>query len=288
MPRPLLFCLAAFLFMHPAAAADGEVVPLWKHGPPGFESRRNIPEQAHDYWVKSINNPSLTVFLPPQGKATGTAVVIVPGGGHRELVFNAEGIDPAKYFQQLGVAAFALKYRLALEPGSPYQIERDALADVQRAIRLVRSRATEWGVDPARVGVMGWSAGGELAAMVTYGPNNGDPEAIDPVNRLSCRPDFQIVIYPGPRGVPDRFEAKPPPAFFLAAGDDTGPSRTITRLLELYRVADVPAEVHIYAQGHHAFNMGYRSDLVSIKDWPQRLTDWMTDSGLLTNRQSAH
>jgi acetyl esterase/lipase len=272
--------VAALLLFLPAAAAAADAVPLWANGAPGYENRRDIPEQAQDWWVKSINNPSLTPFLPPAAKAPRTAVVIVPGGGHRALVFNAEGVDPGKYFQNLGVAAFALKYRLAREEGSPYRIE-DAAADVCRAVRTVRAHAVEWNVDPARVGLMGWSAGGELAAMVTYGANAGDPKAADPIDRLSCRPDFQIVIYPGPAGVPGELDSKPPPAFFLAAGDDRSAARTITRLLELYREAGVPAEVHLYAQGQHAFNMGYRSKLVSIHGWPQRLTDWLTDSGLL-------
>jgi len=273
----------ALLLALPARAQAPDTVYLWPKGAPGYESRRNIPEQAQDWWVKSVNNPSLTRFLPDPAKATRTAVVIVPGGGHRALVFNAEGVDPGKYFQNLGVAAFALKYRLAREEGSPYRVE-DAAADVCRAIRTVRAHAAEWNVDPDRVGLMGWSAGGELAAMVTYGANAGDPNAKDPTDRLSCRPDFQIVIYPGPAGVPGELDSKPPPAFFLAAGDDISAARTITRLLELYRVAGVPAEVHLYAQGQHAFNMGYRSKLASIHDWPQRLTDWLTDSGWLTKK----
>ncbi len=275
--------LAAALLALPASAQAPDVVHLWPQGAPGYESRRDIPEQAQDWWVKSINNPSMTPFLPTADKATRTAVIIVPGGGHRALVFNAEGVDPGKYFQNLGVAAFAVKYRLAREEGSPYRVE-DAVADVCRAIRIVRARAAEWNVDPSRIGIMGWSAGGELAAMVSYGENAGDPNAKDPIDRLSCRPDFQIVIYPGPMGVPGELDSKPPPAFFLAAGDDVSAARTITRLLELYRVAGVPAEVHLYAQGHHAFNMGTRSDLVSIHSWPQRLTDWLTDNGWLTRK----
>jgi acetyl esterase/lipase len=284
MSRRLLLTICLVVVAPLARAADtGEVIHLWPSGAPGYESRRDIPEQAQDWWVKSINNPSMTAFLPDRAKATGTAVVIVPGGGHRALVFNAEGVDPAHYFQDLGVAAFAVKYRLAREEGSPYRIE-DAAADVCRAIRTVRSRAAEWNINPSHIGIMGWSAGGELSAMVSYGDNAGDPKAAGPIDRASCRPDFQIVIYPGPLGVPAELMSKPPPAFLLAAGDDLSAARTITNLLELYRVAGVPAEVHLYAQGQHAFNMGYRSKLVTIHSWPQRLTDWMTDSGLLSRK----
>jgi acetyl esterase/lipase len=258
------------------------VIPLWEGGAPGSEARRGEPERAKDWWVRNIHNPSLTAYLPAPGASNGTAVVIAPGGGHRELVFNAEGVEPARYLAGLGVAAFALKYRLAREEGSPYDLERDAGADIRRAVRLVRRRAAELGVDPRRVGVMGWSAGGELAAMVAYGQAAGDPQAPDPTDRESARPDFQIVIYPGSYGIPESVPPDAPPAFFLAANDDTGPAQTITVLLEKYRRAGVPAEVHLYAAGQHAFNMGNRSRLVSIKNWPQRMADWLTDRGLLS------
>jgi acetyl esterase/lipase len=263
------------------ATSAARVVPLWTDGAPGSEARRNEPEKAKDWWVRNVHNPSLTAFVPPRGKSNGTAIVIAPGGGHRELVFNAEGVEPARYLAGLGVTAFALKYRLSREDGSTYDLARDTGADIRRAVRLVRSRAAEWGVDPHRVGVMGWSAGGELAAIVAYGPAAGDPQAPDPIDRASARPDFQIVIYPGEYGIPDSVPADAPPAFFLAANDDTGPARNITTLLEKYRRAGIPAEVHLYAAGQHAFNMGNRSRLVSIKNWPQRMADWLTDRGLL-------
>ncbi len=261
-------------------AGEPQVIPLWPNGAPGFENRRNEPELAKDYWVRHINNPSLTVFLPPKAKATGAAVVICPGGGHRELVFNAEGIDPAHYFNGIGVAAFALKYRLARETNSPYTID-NAREDAQRAMRLVRSRAKEWGIDPNRVGIMGFSAGGELTSLVTFGPTAGNPKATDPIERVSCRPDFLIEIYPGPLGVPKSVPTNAPPAFFLGANDDIEPAHTIAEMLEKYHKAGVPAEVHLFAKGSHAFNMGQRSKLVTIKNWPQRLTDWMADNNIL-------
>lgn len=263
------------------ARSEPPVVLLWEGGAPGFQERRNEPELAQDYWIRNIHNPSLTVFLPAPEKATGTAVVICPGGGHRELVFNAEGVEPAKFFNELGVAAFVLKYRLAKEPGSNYSVKDHAQADLHRAMRLVRSRASEWGVNPNRIGVMGWSAGAELAAMVTYTPGSGDANAQDPVRRVSSRPDFQIIIYPGDLGIPFKVNADAPPAFFLAANDDPRPAANVLLLLEKYRAAGASAEVHLYAKGGHGFNMGNRSDLVSIRHWPQRLADWMRDRGYL-------
>jgi acetyl esterase/lipase len=261
-------------------ADEPQVVPLWPDGAPGFENLRNEPELAKDYWVRHINNPSLTVFLPPKEKANGAAVVIVPGGGHRELVFNEEGIKPARYLNNLGVAAFALKYRLARETNSPYTID-DAREDAQRAMRLVRSHAKEWNLDPNRIGIMGFSAGGELTSLVAFGATDGNPNAADAIDRESCRPDFLIEIYPGPLGLPDTVPTNAPPAFFLAANDDVGPAHTITELLEKYRQAGVPAEVHLFAKGSHAFNMGNRSKLATIKGWPQRLADWLADNNIL-------
>jgi hypothetical protein len=261
MALPVLLLLLSTRILH---TQEPQVIPLWPNGAPGFEERRNEPEKAQDYWVRNIHNPSITVFLPPKEKTNGAAVVICPGGGHRELVFDAEGVEPAQYFNSIGVAAFALKYRLGREEGSPYSVQTHARADGQRAMRLVRSRATEWNIDPNRIGIMGWSAGGELVSMVVYSPTEGDPSAADPVDRVSCRPDFQIVIYPGPLGVPGVVPANTPPAFFLAANDDM-----------------VPAEVHLFARGGHAFNMGNRSKLATIKGWPQRMADWMADNRIL-------
>jgi dienelactone hydrolase len=257
------------------------VTPLWAHGAPGSEAHRNEPEEARDWWVRNVHNPSLTAFLPSAEKATGAAIVIIPGGGHREIVWPPEGLAPARYLQGLGVAAFALKYRLGAAPGSPYDVERDAGADARRAMRLVRAHAAEWGVDPHRIGVMGWSAGGELAALLAYGDTEGEAHARDPIDRQSAAPDFQIVIYPGGRFIPDHLTRKPPPAFFLAAWDDAGAADNIRTLLALYREAGGTAEAHLFAQGSHAFNMGDRSELVTIHSWPQRMADWLADSGLL-------
>jgi acetyl esterase/lipase len=280
--------LQAFLIAFGVAAqakqpTGASVIPLWEKGAPGFESRRNEPEQHQDWWYKNIHNPSLTVFQPPPGKANGTAVIVAAGGGHRQLVFNAEGTEPAQYLANLGITAFALKYRLFREPGSPYTIDNTA-QDIRRAMRTVRARAAEWNIDPERIGVMGWSAGGEVAALVAYPPVAGDPKALDPIERVSARPDFQILIYPGPLGIPETVSRDAPPLFLLGAADDEHVVNVLFDLSRKYHEAGASIETHIYAQGKHGFNMGQRSTYVSIQRWPQRLAEWLQDRGLTKAR----
>ncbi len=281
MKRSLLFLVCTSI----AATTFGQdretVIPLWKNGAPGFEDRKGEAEEAESYWVKNVHNPSLTVFLPPKEKATGAAVIVCPGGGHRLLVFGAEGTDAAKYLNSLGVAAFALKYRLAREEGSPYDLNKHPQEDGQRAMRLVRSRAKEWGIDPTRIGMLGFSAGGEVVSTVAYAAGDGDAKATDPIERVSSRPDFQMLVYPGPLGVPDKIPQTAPPAFLVVANDDRGASKVIAGLFQKYRDASVPVEAHIYARGGHAFNMGYRTKLKTLKRWPARMHEWMGDNFIL-------
>jgi acetyl esterase/lipase len=276
-------CILCLLLLPAALFAQNSplVIPLWPKGAPGFENRRNEPEQAKDYWVKNIHNPSLTVFLPPKDKANGAAVVICPGGGHRLLVFNAEGADPAKFLNNLGVAVFVLKYRLGRDTLSPYKIDVHARQDGLRAMRMVRSRAAEFGVDPNRVGMMGFSAGGEVVDMVAFG--QGSPQWIsnDPIDQLNAKPNFLIQIYPGPSYIPDVIPADAPPMFLLAANNDPCCSISVMQLLQRYREAKVPVEAHLFTKGQHGFNMGQRSRLRSINTWPQRLADWLTDNNIL-------
>lgn len=283
MPAHRIAALAAltlsFLTIAPSADAQ-QVIPLWKNGAPGFEARRDEPEQHQDWWYKNIHNPSLTVFLPPTAKANGTAVVVAAGGGHRELVFDPEGVEPARYLASLGVTAFALKYRLFREPGSKYTLD-DTAMDIRRAMRTVRARAGEWHVDPKRIGVMGWSAGGEVAALVAYPPVDGDTKSADTIERVSARPDFQILVYPGPLGIPDRIRADAPPLFLVGAADDEYVANVMFDLTRKYHDGGAQIETHIYAQGKHAFNMGQRSQFVSIRHWPQRLAEWLEDRGYL-------
>lgn len=281
-----LCMLNAALPITAIAQVNTVVIPLWEKGAPGFENRRNEPEQAKDYWVKNINNPSLTIYLPAKEKATGAAVIICPGGGHRELVFNAEGVEPAQFLNSLGVAAFVLKYRLSREPNSPYSIDKHPREDAYRAMRLVRYHAKEWNIDTNRIGMLGFSAGGEVVATVAYGSGKGDLKSPEAVERMNGKPNFQMLIYPGPLGIPEVIPSDAPPAFVLAANDDACCSESTVSLLQKYRAAKVPVEAHIYTQGGHGFNMGNRSKLSSIKSWSQRMADWMDDNNILKAKPS--
>src|SRR5437879_4743533 len=256
------YCLAFWVLIAGTGSFLGraeqpQVIPLWEKGAPGFEDRRNEPELAKDYWVRNIHNPSIPIFLPTKEKSNGAGVLIVPGGGHRELVFNAEGVEPAKYFNELGVAAFVLKHRLARETNSPYSLSIHPRQDAQRAMRLIRSRAAEWNLTTNRIGAMGFSGGGEVVAMLVYSPTAGNTNSAEGIERMDCRADFQIVIYPGPLGVPQgNIPADAPPAFFLVANDDGSHVGPVLSQLEKYRQANRPVEFHLYARGGHGFNMG--------------------------------
>ena len=278
MNRLLLFLITAT-----SVLADSTEFRLWKDGAPGSEARQHEPEQARDWWVKNIHNPSITVVPADPAKATGAAVVIFAGGGHRQLVFPPEGLEPAQWFADRGVTAFAVKYRLAREPGSTYTLEDHAAADARRAMRWVRHNEAKFEIDPDRIGIMGWSAGGELSAMVSFGAHDGDETAIDPIDRESCRPDFHLSIYPGPIGFPaGKLNPATPPTFFLCAMDDEFHVAPIMAVLPKFMALGIPVETHLYAAGGHGFNMGHRSDLVSIRNFPDRMIEWMRDSELLS------
>ena len=265
------------------AQPQPEVVHLWSNGAPGFERLKDEPEQAKDYWVKHINNPSLTVFRPAADVANGCAVIVAPGGGYRELVFDAEGRDVGAYLTKIGVTVFALKYRLPNESGSPYSDEH-VRQDAYRAVRSVRSRAAEFGVDPRRIGILGFSAGGRVVMHVAFETGDGDAKAADPIDRVNGRPDFQMYVYPGGEP-PRRIPHDSPPAFLVCADDDEYHCDDVTMdLVNKFRAAHVPVEVHLIAQGKHAFNMGHRSEFLAIRHWPDRMAEWLHDRGYLTKK----
>lgn len=187
------------------AAEQGQEIHLWPNGAPGSDapappevSRPSVNPKygtlPGNFTVTHV--PSLYIFLPPADKANGAAMVVAPGGGHRQLVMEKEGWEIADWLNANGIAAFVLKYRLAKAEGSRYTLPEHVYNDAARAMRLVRSRAAEWHVDSARIGFIGFSAGGEVAGMIGARFDAGNPSASDPVERASSRPDFNVLVYP--------------------------------------------------------------------------------------------
>ena len=252
------------------------VVPLWENGAPGFEDRKDEPEIEEGWSIRNIHNPSLTVFLPEKENANGVGIIVVPGGGLRKLGFQGGGVEPAKWLAENGYAAFVLKYRLSREPGLPYKFEEHVRQDGQRAVRVVRAKASEWGVDPQKIGMLGFSAGGEVVSVTCYTNGKGDSEAEDPVDRLEAKPNFQMLVYPGPVGIPSKLPTDSPPAFMAIAADDNH-TTVLLNLMQRFREIGVDYEAHIYARGGHGFGMGKRSKRKSIQHWPERLLDWLQD-----------
>ena len=274
--------LALFVAATALAAERGEEIRLWPSGAPGSEGETAAEVFKGDARLPSnftvVHYPSIYVFLPPKDKASGMAVVVAPGGGHSQLVIDKEGWEIADFLNRNGIAAFVLKYRLARAPGSHYTVEGNALPDAARAMRTVRSRAAEWGVDPARIGIMGFSAGGEVAALMETRFDAGNASAADPIDRASSRPDFAVVVYPGYRPGTITVPKDAPPTFLVCADDDRSHVVTTVNLYLDLEKQQAPAEMHIYGSGGHGF--GLRSKL-PVGNWPDRLLDWMRDRKLL-------
>jgi dienelactone hydrolase len=263
---------------------DHQVVKLWPNGAPGVqadarpETVRISPEG--DHVITHVAEPSITLYLPSPQTATGAAVIIAPGGGHSELWIDHEGFRVAEFLSEHGVAAFVLKYRLAREKGSSYTVEGTELDDMQRAIRVVRSRSGDWGIDPSRVGVMGFSAGGELAELASTRYDIGHPGAEDPVEQMSSKPDFQALLYPAIPQEP-RLTAQTPKAF-LACGamDRADISQGLAEFYLALARLHVSAELHIYAGIGHGFGIR-SSNTKPVADWPELFLEWMSTQHLL-------
>jgi acetyl esterase/lipase len=295
MPPPPVLRLAALglacavLLRAADSSPSHPVVPLWAAGAPGSAARMGEAEKIAGSNVSNIHQPSLTVYLPAKDRATGCAVVVAPGGGHSRLAIEHEGYAVARWLADHGTAAFVLKYRLAKDDATPagatqaYTIDRDELGDAQRALRLVRSRATEWGVNPARVGIIGFSAGGEVALLAATRGTAGATAVADSLDRLSSRPDFFGLIYPG--GLPRtdiELTKEVPPAFLACGSEDRA---TISELLpEFYlkcKKAGIPAELHIYAGAGHGFGVR-ASNKAPSGAWIERFSEWLADRKFTT------
>jgi len=244
------------------------------------ENVRTTPEG--DHVVSNIQTPSITPYLPQPENATGAAVIIAPGGGHSELWIGHEGYAVAEWLSSHGTAGFVLKYRLAREKNSKYTVEETELADMKRAVRVVRSRSKEWGINPEHIGVIGFSAGGELAAIASTRYDEGSASANDPLEHFSSKPNFQALIYPAlPKD--RRLTAETPPAF-LACGDNDRPD--ISQGLPEYYLAltrlHVAAELHIYAGIGHGFGIR-KTNRPPVSDWPTLFFQWMDTQGFLNH-----
>jgi acetyl esterase/lipase len=261
---------------------------LWPEGAPGAVGEEDL------------DKPSLTICLPDPASANGIGVVVCPGGGYAMLAMDHEGEQIADWLNAHGIAAFVLKYRLGPRYHHPAPLQ-----DAQRAIRIVRSRAQEFGVDPARIGILGFSAGGHLASTAGTHFDSGDPASQDPIEKQSCRPDFMILVYPvltmtdphthqgsrknllGENPSPDLIELlsnekqvtpETPPAF-LVHGHDDGPV-PVQNSLQFYaalKEAGVVGELHVYERGKHGFGLGTVDPIVS--GWPDLCVRWIRNRG---------
>ncbi len=269
--------------------AGAKVVTLWPKGSPMLRAMpgSDKPEQfnmskttGRVQSVVNIHNPSIEVHLAPADKANGMAMIVIAGGGNKTCNVGNEGLDIAEWLNGLGVHAFIERYRL-----KPYDSTVDAMADTQRSIRMVRAHAKEWGVDPKRVGVMGFSAGGEQAAWVTLKFDEGNPQASDPVEKESCRPDFSVLVYAGWLKMDlSNVPKNAPPTFLTSAGiDDAFHARQTVEIYSALFEAKIPVELHIYGHGGHGGGITARKG-IPFGTWPVRFVEWAKDLGLMDKR----
>ncbi|MBI1375422.1 MAG: alpha/beta hydrolase fold domain-containing protein [Phycisphaera sp.] len=299
-------CLLAGLASAAARAADdaplnipepqpitpgAQVITLWPKGSPMLKAVEGYdkPETLHMYngskdrilHLENVHNPSIEVHLAPADKANGAAMIVVPGGGNKTLYVGPEGVDVADWLNGLGVHAFVERHRLR-----PYDSTVDALADTQQAIRIVRAHAKEWGIDPHRVGIMGFSAGGEQAAWVTVKFDEGDPKSDDPIARESCRPDFSVLVYPGWLMMDyDHVPKNAPPTFITCAGigDKFHAKQSVEFYMALFN-QNIPVEMHLYGRGGHGGSIGDRGGM-PFGTWPKRFVEWANDLKLMDKKQ---
>jgi endo-1,4-beta-xylanase len=257
--------------------------PLWIEGVPGWEKVKDEESVAYrdvdlndlglNRAISHVSRPAAIPYLPPRQRATGQAVVVLPGGGFTHLAIDKEGYDVALWLRSLGIAAIVVKYRTARDDRA--SAIRAAEEDVRRAIRLVRSRAEEWQIDPDQIGVLGFSAGGYLVARAAAEWDAGQPDAADPVERTSCKPDFLGLLYPAiPEGAEDQVSAETGPAFIAQANDDfLDPAQHSLRYYAGLRRAEVPVEMHLYPEGGHGFGLGIHGGAAA--SWPEQYAAWL-------------
>ncbi len=297
----IAFWIAGLFVSCAAIAADPLVIDLWPGKPPGDLPVRGAekaylhtsPKYGTSLLITNVTRPTLTVYLPAKDRNTGTAMVICPGGGYWDLYWALEGEQVAAWLNSQGMAGIILKYRV---PRPPNVSERETplgpQLDAQRAVSTVRSRAAEWGINPTRIGIIGFSVGGHLALATATGFAKRTYVPIDPIDQVSCRPDFAVLCYGGFLKARDRDEIWPglhippdtPPVMLVHASDDTmsKSDQSVIAYVALSR-AGIPVEMHIYATGEHDF--GVRQDDKPPSSWPQLCVSWLRSRGLLESRK---
>ena len=282
--------------------AQNQVIPLWDGDPPNYRETGEVTiwDTSDIVRIRMVQKPDIALFLPSKKNATGEAVVICPGGGYTALAYDFEGSDVARWLNSQGIAAFVLKYRL---PGAKSNIvpHLSPLLDARRAMRLVRYNAESWNIDPGKIGILGFSAGGHLASTLSTHFDGGDPSSSDPVECESCRPDFSILIYPvisfndeiahtgskrallGPD--PDKelvtyfsnelqVSKDTPPAILIHSNDDTGvPAENSMVYFQALRSHGIQGELHIYPYGGHGYSLAIGKGHLST--WPDRVIEWI-------------
>jgi acetyl esterase/lipase len=281
-----------------AKAAEPQVVlPLWPATAPGDKQplgeeqdqtkpTDNLVGGKRLIRLGNVSRPTIAVYEPPAVKRNGAAVIVCPGGGYQILAMDLEGTEVCEWLNSIGVTGVLLKYRVPKRAG--LEKHEAALQDAQRAIGLVRSRAGEWGIDPQKIGVLGFSAGGHLAALASSQYDSRRYPEVDAADKTSCRPDFTVLIYPAYLTVKeqgDRIAAEfnltsnTPPTFLAMAEDDPVRVETALYYAAGLKKANVPFELHIYPTGGHGYGLRPAKDLVTT--WPQRAAEWMRSRGLL-------
>ena len=298
--------LAGLLVAMPTLAGEPLVVDLWPGKTPGDvgikgqETSRihQSPLVGPTKLITNVTKPTLTIYQPPRDKNTGTAMLICPGGGYWDLYWELEGEEVAAWLNSVGMTGIILKYRCPRRPGDVRgEPPLGPQLDAQRAVSLVRSRAAEWGIDPKRIGMVGFSAGGHLALATATGFAKRTYEPIDAIDKVSCRPDFAVLCYSGYLKAKDKDEIRPglripadtPPIFLAHASDDnesyggSDAENSAIMYLALKR-AGIPAELHIYATGDHDFGVRQNEKLPS--SWTQLCVNWLRSQHLLTSSTS--
>jgi len=272
----------------PAAAQENPSFEIWPGKVPGEKDdigpeKATNPPGSKIIKVESVTKPTVTVFAVPEDKRNGAAVVVCPGGGYNILAWDLEGTEVANWLNSFGVTAFVLKYRVPRRKDQAPHLA--PLQDAQRALSLVRARAKEWGVDPNKIGILGFSAGGHLSAATSTNFDRRAYENQDSHDQTSCRPDFTVLIYPAylqkdmVLSEEIRVGKETPPAFLAHAHNDgIGPENSIAYYLALKK-SGIPAELHIYSTGGHGF--GLRPTDHPCSTWPARCAAWMVKQGIV-------